>query len=192
MFIAAIRRTLIALAIALLASLFGPSLVHAQEIIAPTAKRASFASADLRIAFTPPAAWVRKETGLLPGTVAAYIGPVAEKFAANINLRTAAFAGDALPKDLPEQLLPLLRRDVPTYKIDGQLSFTVRGADAFRIDGSFTAPETQMPLRNRQVFVARDNRLYVFTFTASAGTFAESVAVFDRMIQSIAWTSKAP
>jgi hypothetical protein len=143
----------------------------------------------VHIAFTPPAAWTIRESGLAPGTVVAFVGPVVDQFAVNFNLRTTAYEGGAtLPRDLPQQLLPLLRRDLPTYKLTAGAPAKLKGADAFRIDGAFVAPATKLSIRNRQVFAVRNGRLYIFTFTATADSFDAHAGEFDKMIQSVTWT----
>nr|CAA9212110.1 hypothetical protein AVDCRST_MAG63-29 [uncultured Armatimonadetes bacterium] len=181
-----VRCALIALILATLAVLFGSTArIRAQTAAGSTA--AVFGSPDKRIAFTPPAGWVRRDTGLPPGTVVVFVAPASAAGRANVSLRAAAFAGDTLPDDLPRQLAPLLRREVPGYRCVGGTRIRLRGADGFRMDGVFTVPGAGMAVRNRQVFAVNNGRLYIFTFTTDAGNFPATVPAFDRMIGSVRW-----
>ena len=81
-----------------------------------------------------------------------------------------------------------MRSQIPSYKMLGSGRLTVAGAPALRVDGSFTQPPANTAVRNRQVFVLRGERVYVFTFSSSAASFARDVPAFDRILRTVRWT----
>lgn len=161
-------------------ALIGPAaLVHAQD---------GFTNKELKIGFTPPSGWKAVPSERLPaGAVVAYVGPNSMKTGANINLVAQPFPGTKIPAELPQQMTQMLKSQLPGYKIVTKSARTVTGAQGYTLDGTFQQPTTKAPLRNRQVFAVRNGRIFIFTFTTSAATFASEAPAFEKMIKTVRW-----
>lgn len=174
------------------------SLLAGPILFTPASVRAQMSAAQkLGVSFTPPAGYRTMNPSQAPpaaraamrGAVVFFVGPIASQFAANVNLVVQPSGGQkTLPADLPAQLEGGMRAQMPSYKMLASGRLAVAGTPALRVDGSFTQAPANTPVRNRQVFVLRGERVYVFTFSSSAGTFARDVPAFDRMLRTVRWT----
>jgi len=183
---------------ALLAASVLPLLAAGPALLAPAPVRAqTSATQKLGVTFSAPAGYRTMNPSEAPpaaraamrGAAVFFVGPITNKFAANVNLVVQPSGGQkTLPTDLPAQLEAGMRAQMPSYKVLGSARLTVAGTPALRVDGSLLQPPANTAVRNRQVFVLRGERVYVFTFSSSAASFARDVPVFDRMLRTVRWT----
>jgi hypothetical protein len=183
---------------ALLAASVLPLLIGGPALLAPAPVRAQMSAAQkLGVSFTPPAGYRAMNPSEVPpaaraamsGASVFFVGPITNKFATNVNLVVQPSGGQkVLPADLPAQMEAGMRSQMPSYKILGSGRLTVAGTPAVRVDGSLIQPPANTAVRNRQVFVLRGERVYVFTFSSASAAFARDVPAFDRMMQTVRWT----
>ena len=185
------RRTPAAIVLLLLAAgflLLAPKMVRAQT---------NGAAQKLGVLLTPPAGYRAMDPSAAPpaaraamrGAAVFFVGPITNKFATNVNLVVQPSGGQkTLPADLPAQLEAGTRAQMPSYKVLGSARLTVGGTPALRVDGSLVQPPANTAVRNRQVFVLRGERVYVFTFSSASAAFARDVPAFDRMMRAVRWT----
>lgn len=183
---------------ALSAALLLPYLLAGPVLFASSPVRAQMSAAQkMGVSFTPPTGYRTMNPSDAPpaaraamrGAVVFFVGPIANQFAANVNLVVQPSGGNkTLPANLPAQIETAMRSQLPSYKVMGSGRLTVGGMDALRVDGALTQPPANTAVRNRQVFVLRGERVYVFTFSSSSAAFARDVPAFDKMLRTVRWT----
>ncbi len=168
--------------------LLAPKMVRAQT---------NGAAQKLGVLLTPPAGYRAMDPSAAPpaaraamrGAAVFFVGPITNKFATNVNLVVQPSGGQkTLPADLPAQLEASMRTQMPSYKALGSGRLTVGGLSAVRVDGALNQLPANTAVRNRQIFVVRGDRVYVFTFSSASAAFARDVPAFDQMMRAMRWT----
>lgn len=154
---------------------------------APAGAQTVVKLADVKVAFTTPAGYKKGATkGLPSGTVFASLGPADDSFQANINLRVTPGPRGQMPADFVDRLAESLEFGMPAgvrYKVVSKGNSTVAGERAAVVTGGMVLAGRD--LRNCQVVIARDGRIYVFTFTCAASAFEKRVRPFLTMMGSV-------
>lgn len=160
-----------------------------------TVARAQMSAARKQgVSFSTPTGYRELNPADLPPAartaVVTLAGPITNRFATNINLVVQPSGGaTTLPAQLPQQIVAGLSARLPGYKSLGNARIKVAGADALRLDAAFQQPPANTPIRNRQVYALHGGRVYVFTFSSSAASFARDVPAFDRLLKTVRWTT---
>jgi hypothetical protein len=154
------------------------------------------------IAFRNPSGYrpMDPHTPGLPATMAkaSYIimGPVTDKFTANINIISREVPADKLPDNFLQILESKYKQiasqgKMAELKLIGKTRIKVAGQDAWAMTVSIRRAKTDPAIQNRQVFLVHKGRYYEITFTSLAKVFKQQSAALDRLLNSLRWLSPA-
>ena len=124
--------------------------------------------------------------GKQPGILASFAPLTAT--GATLSLSYSDDAGRTkLPENLPSTIATALAQRYPGYKLTAKQHFSVAGADAWRFDGQVTPVGQSMVVRNRQVYICNQGRIYIATLTSKKEDFERLTPSLDQFLKSITW-----
>ena len=143
--------------------------------------------ASQHVAIKAPLGWQSVPTvNQQAGTLASFTIPNA--FGATLSLAYSEDPGRTrLPDDLPSQISAALAKRYPGFQALAKQRFTVQGADAWRIDGQLKPSSKEVVVRNRQVYLCREGRIYIVTMTCKKEDFERLAPSLDRLLKSMEW-----
>ncbi|WP_309696356.1 LpqN/LpqT family lipoprotein [Armatimonas sp.] len=92
-----------------------------------------------------------------------------------------------LPDNLPATIALALAKRYPGFQQTAKQRLTLAGADAWLLDGQLKQPGQSALVRNRQVYICRQGRIYVLTLTSKKEDFERLVPSLERLLKSIEW-----
>lgn len=124
--------------------------------------------------------------GKQPGILASFAPLTAT--GATLSLSYSDDAGRTkLPENLPSTIATALAQRYPGYKLTAKQHISVAGADAWRFDGQVTPVGQSLVVRNRQVYICNQGRIYIATLTAKQEDFERLTPSFEQFLKSITW-----
>lgn len=164
------------------------SSASASSPSASVASGPAVASPNGEFAVVLPTGW-RQDTAIAAKVkaVTAYLGPVRNSFAANVNVvREAVPAGIDL-EQYRAKSLAALRAAIPITNLTPDTKLQVDGDDA--LEYSFEDTQQGRQLMQRQTVVLHGSVAYTITFTATKPDFAASSAAGHSIVASWRWGS---
>ena len=128
----------------------------------------------------PPQGWKTDESGKL-GSKVFFFGPTQSSFTVNINVVSEPAQGTTVGQYAEAGKAQLSQALTGYAQVEDQ-ALTVNGQPAHILGGTFT--QGAFELRNRQLFVVRNDVAYVVTATALASSWASYEAVLDASIKT--------
>jgi hypothetical protein len=115
------------------------------------------------------------------------IGPIANRFATNINVVHEPSRGLTNPDTIVAFELSAIRRLEPrAHSFSQPQAVTVGGSPARSVD-YLNTPAGSRVLHQRQVFVQHRNSIYTITYTALPAAYATSIGAMDEVLKSWSW-----
>ena len=146
------------------------------------------ASPNGEFAVVLPSGW-RQDTAVAAKVkaVTAYLGPVRNDFAANVNVVREALPAGIDLEQYRAKSLAALRAAIPITNLTPDSKLQVDGDDALE----YTFKDTQQgrPLMQRQTVVLHGSMAYTITYTATQADFAASSAAGHSIVASWRWGS---
>ncbi|WP_309714701.1 hypothetical protein [Armatimonas sp.] len=191
------------LILALLGSVLG-SMASAQDsqragipaILAtpqPVEKRASVPDSEAmrfaseKISARVPLGWrllplAEKKPGIL-----ATLSPISNT-GATLSLAFSVDAGRTkLPDNLPATIAMALGQRYPGFRLTAKQRFTLLGSDAWQLDGQVKPVGQSVLIKNRQVYVCHQGRIYITTLTCKKEDFERLTPSMDQFLKSMKW-----
>ena len=140
-----------------------------------------------RIAVKVPLGWqsVAPNTNQA-GMLASFFAPNA--FGATLSLAYSEDPGRTkLPDDLPALISSALAKRYPGFQQLAKQRLVVQGADAWRMDGQVKPEGKEVMVRNRQVYVCHEGRIYIVTLTCKKEDFERLEPSLDRFLKGLEW-----
>jgi hypothetical protein len=94
---------------------------------------------------------------------------------------------ERLPENLPATIAAALSKRYPGFQQTAKQHLTLSGADAWLLDGQVRNVGQGFVVKNRQVYILHDGRIYIFTLTCKKEDFEHLAPSLDRILKSIAW-----
>jgi hypothetical protein len=127
-----------------------------------------------------PDGWMDVSTVIL-------VGPPDGDFSPSITITRERLVAPVTAADYAAQQLPLLQKELAqmgfAVKQEGPASVGNAAIPGFQRLYSITAPDTQMPLLQWQVYVVRKGEAITITSTDKSATFPKSLPVFQAAIK---------
>jgi hypothetical protein len=92
-----------------------------------------------------------------------------------------------LPDNLPTTIAAVLAKRYPGFQQTGKQRVTLSGADAWILDGQVRPAGQTLVVKNRQVYVNHQGKIYIFTLTCKKDDFERLAPSLDRMLKSLTW-----
>ncbi|WP_395092414.1 LpqN/LpqT family lipoprotein [Armatimonas sp.] len=92
-----------------------------------------------------------------------------------------------LPDNLPTTIALALAKRYPGFQQTTKQRLTLAGADAWLLDGQLKQPGQSALVRNRQVYICHQGRIYILTLTSKKEDFERLAPSLERLLKSIEW-----
>ncbi len=177
------RTRLLGAAVAFVALVGCSSKPAAQPLGSSTAAPAGLSAtvyAASGFSIRPPQGWTKNDSGKL-GAKVFFFGPRQLDFTVNINVVSESARGTNVDQYV-QAGKPQLAQALTGYTQVEDRSLTVNGQPAHILGGTFK--QGAFKLRNRQLFVVRNDVAYVVTATALESTWSTYEALIDASIKT--------
>ena len=131
--------------------------------------------------FTPPEGWNEFDLSGF-GVIQSWTGPTEGQFQINMNVGV---------QDLPitidlSEYLPELKQELKNllegYSVIDETSTTINGLPAVTLTSTFLL--SSQTIQNKQYYITKNNKVYIFTLTTNPELFDKYESVFDTSIQT--------
>lgn len=141
----------------------------------------TYLNGEYGFSINPPKGWKIKENVHIDNItlIVAFIGPVENNFAVNINIYSENVKG----MDLQEYVASNkkgLASSFPGYNLILEKNTTINSLEAYEL--IYTAKLRNKDLKYKQVFLIKDDEGYIITFAALKDNFDKYIAVFEKSI----------
>jgi hypothetical protein len=152
---------------------------------APHTEALRFASE--KVSVRVPLGWRLLPVGEKKAGILATLSP-ANNTGATLSLAFSVDAGrNKLPDNLPATIATALGQRYPGFRQTAKQRFTLAGSDAWQLDGHVKPVGQSVVIKNRQVYVCHQGRIYITTLTCKKEDFERLTPSMDQFLKSIKW-----
>lgn len=92
-----------------------------------------------------------------------------------------------LPDNLPATIAAALAKRYPGFQQTAKQRIALAGADAWILDGQVRPAGQALVVKNRQVYLNHQGKIFIFTLTCKKDDFERLAPSLDRLLKSITW-----
>jgi hypothetical protein len=138
-----------------------------------------------------PLGWRLLPAGEKKPGILATLSPV-NNTGATLSLSFSLDAGRTkLPDNLPATIATALGQRYPGFRQTAKQRLTLAGSDAWQLDGQVKPVGQSVTIKNRQVYVCRQGRIYITTLTCKKEDFERLTPSLDQFLKSIKWLDES-
>ncbi|MCX6366545.1 MAG: hypothetical protein NTX57_07510 [Armatimonadetes bacterium] len=140
-----------------------------------------------KVSVRVPLGWRLLPVGEKKAGILATLSP-ANNTGATLSLAFSVDAGrNKLPDNLPATIATALGQRYPGFRQTAKQRFTLAGSDAWQLDGHVKTVGQSVVIKNRQVYLCHQGRIYITTLTCKKEDFERLTPSMDQFLKSIKW-----